>query len=243
MNTIKFKQLLPLLILTLAVFTACEKEEEDPQDSPTPNLTPNLSGGDGSFWAINTITETETVVGPIQTFLGTAVAIGTSDNYQSFEELGTVNCNSKELTKNSNNSYTFIPGLTDVTGITFAGSVNWEVSGASSFGGFTLDVSDIPFPNVGSIKSAATVNKAEGYTLESDFVSDADSVYFLVGTSLKRVAGNVKSMEFTASDLQDVPNGQLVVQVAAFAIKNKEVQDKSIWFGNETVQSKLITVQ
>ncbi|MDB4534079.1 hypothetical protein N9242_04335, partial [Vicingaceae bacterium] len=178
---------------------------------------------------------------PITTTIGTGVATFIDGN-SSFIGAGTVKLNTNTLTQNPNNSYVFVPGTTMPTGISFAGNVSWDVSGGNGFNAFTKNVT-IGFPTVSEITSSATVTKSTGYTVTVNNVSGADSVLFLVGGIDKTISGNATSCTFSSSELSSLANGTAAVQVAAYISTNETIGGKVIYYGNETVQSKTITVQ
>jgi hypothetical protein len=82
-----------------------------------------------------------------------------------------------------------------------------------------------------------------GYTLTVNSVTGADSVLFLVGGIDKTIAGNATSCAFTASELSSLANGSTAVQVAAYTSTSETLSGKVIYYGNETVQSLITTVE
>ncbi len=83
----------------------------------------------------------------------------------------------------------------------------------------------VPFPSVGAITSSTDVSKA-GYTLSVASVSNADSVYFQVGSVVKALAGNASSCEFSASELSSLGTGQSIIQVAPIRMTNAQYGGK-----------------
>lgn len=243
-----------LLVGTITFSCAKEKDTPEPVEEPTTtpagtsgsgntsgNAQPSFAGADASLWAIKSLSVT-TVAGlpPITTTIGTGVATFL-DGSSSFVGAGTVKLNTNTLTQNPNNSYVFVPGASMPTGITFT-NVSWDVTGANGFTAFTKNVT-IGFPNVSQITSSATVTKSSGYTITVNTVSGADSVIFLVGGVNKTIAGNATSCTFSASELSSLSTGTASAQVAAYISTNETVGGKVIYYGNETVQSKSVTVQ
>lgn len=245
-----------LLILLTAgtLFFSCSKEEDTPtpvtpvtptnnSGNSTGNAQPSFAGADASLWAVQSLSVTQLPGGlpPITTTLGIGVGIFV-DAGSNFVDVGNVALNGNNLTKNPNNSYTFTPGLTMPNGIDFSSGVDWTVSGANGFTGFTRNIT-LGFPTVSEITSSSTITKTNPYTLSVNTVTGADSVIFLIGGVNKTIAGNATSCTFSSSELSSLGTGATVVQVAAYISSNETIGGKLIYFGNETVQTKSATVQ
>lgn len=239
--------LFPFLCFTLLLtFTACVEDDipmiTDPTTEETPTApNPDVGPGDGAFWAVNSITTISTPI-TLDTEVGTAVAVFSNDNFNSFVEAGEVSIMEEALTKNDNNSYVYIPGTTQPLGLQFSSDYQWKVAGAGAVAGFDHTV-DFDFPELGAITSGTTVTKADGYTLTCQSVAKADSVIYLVGGALKTVAGNVTTVEFTADDLAGVATGASFVQIAAYIYKEATKNGKTYYFGNETVRSQVVEIK
>ena len=177
---------------------------------------------------------------PVETTMGISVAAFFEGS--EFTPAGTVQCNNNILDMNPNNSYTFVPGVTDPTGIDFSGGVNWSVSGGNGFSNFSENVTAIAFPTLGAVTSGETVSLG-GYTLSTDNVSGADSVLFIVGDVTKTLGGNATSCTFSADELSNLSAGAGVVQVAAYTYYSNNIGGKEIYFGNEAVQSKIVNYE
>ncbi|HRN43037.1 MAG TPA: hypothetical protein PK649_13345 [Vicingus sp.] len=251
------KKVLLAILFAGSIAFSCSKDEEapapvaeTPAPTPTPtptgnttgSTTPNFNGADASLWAVKSLSVT-TIPGlpPVTTTIGLGVA-AFNDGSSNLVSAGTVMLNSTTLTLNSNNSYTNTIGTTNPTGIDFTSGVSWDVSGANGFNAFTKNVT-LPFPTVSEVTSSATITKSSGYTLTVNTVTGADSVMFLIGGVSKTLAGNATSCTFSSSDLSSLNNGTTVVQVAAYTYNSETIGAKTIYFGNETVQSKTATVE
>lgn len=220
--------------LTLASCNKKDDDNPDPGTNPgTTNPTPQL--GVGTLVAIKTVNTTDTPIGPITTELGLGVAVFSSDNWATFTDAGALTLNGSALTKNANNSYVFMPSLTNPMGIEFGSSVVWDVAGNGSTPAFSHTV-QVPFPSVGAITSSTDVSKA-GYTLSVASVNNADSVYFQVGEVVKALAGNARSCQFSASELSGISTGQSIIQVAPYKLSNAQYGGKTYYFINETTVS------
>jgi hypothetical protein len=254
----KTKLILTLLVIGTLSFS-CSKDEDSPTPevvaTPTPAPTggggnttgdpyPTLAGADASLWAVKSISVTTvTGIGDIETTIGIGVGVF-FDGSGGMVDVGSVSLNTKALTKNANNSYTFQPSASEPTGIDFSsGDVMWSVAGGNGFPAITKDVSSISFPIVGAVNSSTTITKANGYTLSVNNVSGADSVLFLIGDVNKTIVGNATSCTFSASELSGLATGTTVAQVAAYITTNETVGGKKVYYGKETVQTKTATVE
>jgi len=225
----------------VAAFTlaSCNKKDDetpDPGDNNNPGTespTPQL--GAGTLVAVKTQNITSTPIGPITTTIGVGVAAFTNDGFNTLIDAGTVELKGNALTKNSNNSYTFTPSLTNPTGIDLSGDITWDVSGSGDVPAFSHTVTTA-FPSVGEVTSSSDVSKS-GYTLTVRSVNNADSVYFQVGSVIKVLAGNAVSCEFTSDDLSSLGTGQSIVQVAPIKMSTAEYGGKTYYFINESTSS------
>ncbi|MDA3941962.1 MAG: hypothetical protein PF694_00320 [Bacteroidetes bacterium] len=227
-----------LLIAGLTMASCNKKDDENPDpgggdDPSTENPSPQL--GAGTLVAIKTQNTTSTPIGDITTTIGLGVAAFSSNGYSSLTDAGSVQLNGNALTKQSNNSYVFMPSITNPTGIELGNTIEWEVAGNGDTPAFSHTV-QAPFPTVGAITSSTDVSKS-GYTLTVASVTNADSVYFQVGNVLKALAGNTRSYEFTAAELSGLSTGQSIIQVAPYKISQAAYGGKNFYFVNETTVS------
>jgi len=221
-----------------------EPQTETPTEQESADTYPTPSDADGTCVAVQSASITDTPIGPITTILGTAVAVFTDDLFSSFISAGTVSCNANELTLNPNNSYVFDQiTQTNPTGITYSGDVMWSVTGGNGIASFDHNANNLGFPSVGAITSSDQIDTTNDYTLTCASVSGADSTLFLIGGTTKTLAGSQTSCTFTAAELADVSTGTNIAQVAAYTIAPTDFGDTRIYFVNEMVQSKTVTVQ
>jgi hypothetical protein len=87
------------------------------------------------------------------------------------------------------------------------------------------------------------VLESDGYTLETAFISDADSVIFTIGNVVRIATGNDLTYTFTADDLKDLAKGTNVASIAPYYFYNKDISGKNIYFVNETVVQRNVTIQ
>ncbi len=110
-----------------------------------------------------------------------------------------------------------------------SGETNWTVTGGNGYPAFQHTMA-APFPTLGSLTSAETIDISEGYTLSVGEVSGADSVRFQLDILLIRtVAGNVTSYTFSPEDLASIDAGSISVRVGA-------IKYESVTHGGKRVQ-------
>jgi hypothetical protein len=240
------KTTLFVLLCSLSVtISSCKKEDVIPEEpapapvtTPAGSTTPVPANADGVMWAIKS---SSTVQG-FTIEIGTAVGIfmnGTTD----LVDVGAVSVNSQNLTKASNNAYTFNPSQTMPTGLDFSSAADWSVAGGSGHAGFTYDASSLVFPTGSAITSSATVNRANGYTLTSSAVSGADSTLFVIGNVSKTVSGSANSCTFSASELSGLSAGSSVVMIVPYKLMQATINGKNYYFGKERVNQLAVTIE
>lgn len=248
---------LPLFALALGLaFTGCKKDDDAPATPSTPSAggggttnttastTPHFTDADASLWGVNTFTSQSTPIGTFDIQAGLGVAVFSNDDFASYTDVGAVTLEGMSLTRNSNNAYLSSISQTNPTGIDFSsGNTEWTVAGANGFGGFTRDITSIPFPVVSAISSADVVVRSSGYTVAAPYVNGADSVIFTVGNVLKTLPANTASCTFSAAELGGVAAGASIVQIAAYTYTSEDIGGKVVYFGKETVRTKSVTVQ
>jgi len=252
------KRVLLAIIMVSTIVFSCSKNDSPTPETPvvvpppttgggssgnsTGNAQPNFPNADASLWAVKSLSVQEIPgLPPITTTIGLGVAVfmdGAGGNV----DVGNVQLNSNSLTKNPNNSYTYQIDQLNPTGIDFTSGVVWNVAGGNGFTGFNKTVT-LAFPTVGEVNSSTTIDKTNSYTLAVNSVTGADSVLFLIGDVSKTIGGNATSCTFSSSELSGLSTGSTVMQVAAYTYTNEVVGGKTIYYGNETVQSKTATVQ
>lgn len=232
--------------------TACQKDDAEPAAPSVPSgqgaanttasTTPSFTGAAAVLAAVSTAS-TQTVPG----FGDVAVDINTGAGYFQNEagvgvQVGGVSLNSTPLSF-INGAYTFMPGATNPFGIDFSSGVTWNVAAGNGFSAFNRNATSITFPTAGSITSGAAVDRSAGYTLTTDFVNNADSVYFIIGNVLLRRGANAGSCTFPAGDLAALGAGPSLAMVAAFNYYSETIDGKLVYFVKERVLSRSVTVQ
>lgn len=250
LNRAAHLSLMVAVALSSTTMTSCTpEEEEEPTPTQTVPPTPMPVDGNGVLAAIVIrTTQTITIPGMPDQVVNVDMGVGSAFFYENgntstFLDAGTVTLTGQTLTKQTNNSYLYMPSGTDVTGIDFeADGVSWNVTGAGSIPAFSKNMGTA-FPNADAVTSSSTVSKASGYTLTASNVSGADSVYFQVHDVVVAQPGNANSYTFTAAELANVPAGPSIVQVVAMKIVPEAVSSKMMYYVKETSVSKNITVE
>jgi hypothetical protein len=240
----KTRQLIALTAISLTLF-ACDKDEDDviptvPSTPSTPTQsapsTINFGDADGTLIAVNSVSTT--LVGTIT--IGTAIGVFYDNG--SLVDVGTVNSEGTDLTKDANNSYTASASILNPMGISFTTPISWMVSGANGFSNFSEDISR-DFPTADAVTGSDIVDKSDGYTLSTTRITNSDSVLFSIGTVVKTMPANATSYSFTSAELSGLANGTSFVSIAPYNFSSKSISGKKIYFVNETVVQKMVTVQ
>ena len=229
------------------VFTSCD--DDDDKEEPTPSTTtdttpdgiPNIPGADGAIIAIETVTPTDTPLGPFEIVLGTGVAVFYDTNLV-FQNAGNVSLNGNDLTRNSNNSYIYIPTATEIYGIEFNGTVDWAVEGSGDVPGFSGSPS-FDFPSIGTLSGDNTVDRSQDYSYSVSGVSGADSIIYNINGLIKTQTGNETTVTFTADELSSLASGAGVIQATPYRMESQDFSGKTIYFVNEKVVTMSVTIQ
>lgn len=242
------------LASVLLTVSSCNNDDDDNTPQAPANSTPTVnppSNADGAFAAVNTITIQDIpFVGPTEIFVGTAAAWFGSQS--SFVDGGTVNCNTSDLTKQSNNAYIFAPTTTEPQGIDFSGTsqVDWVISGNSANNVPAFNHTHFgSFPNVNGIDADSTIDTNSDFTLMADGSVSGDSVIFVVagpnGGITKVMGPNASFCTFTAAEMGTLGTGSNVglLQIAPYRIEFDNSTGKNYYFIKEEVVSMFVTLQ
>lgn len=256
-----------LLVATAVLAFSCNtKKTVDPNPGNNNNNNSSSSSlidvldindADGIFVAVRTVSSQETPLGPIEIIIGTAVAAEGDLQNGSFNDIGAVKCAPEanatfaDLTKQDNNSYVFMPSATEPMGINYttSGIPEWEAPAAS-----VSHSSNYVFPEYPAITSGTTIDKSQSYEFSVDGYSGAHEVLFSISstnnTNVYKIIKSgdpefaAKKVTFTASELSVLENSdQAIIQVAPYTIHTASVSGKKYYFLNETVVSKVATIQ
>ena len=247
--------MIALALIAASAFASCKKEET-PTPTPTPKpapssaaATPSYATGDGALVALVTRTTVTSFGMSVDQDLGTGVAVFGNLSAGTYNDAGTITLNSKELKKQTNNSYVYIPSVTDVTGIDLSGSINWSVGSPA----ITYDASRAGggrgMPTSGGLSgSYTTIDASSSFTLAVSSVANADSVYFQINgpdkSILKRMSGTTTSVTFTAAEVASL--GKSVgcsVTVAPWNHQEKTFGGKLVHVINELALSRVVEIK
>lgn len=247
-------KLVAVLVVLVAV-AGCNKDNDNNNTNTTNTVSSaelfNYSDSWGLLAAVKTVTyQTVPIIGQQEIILGTAVAaFPTTQGGTTYQDAGTVQCNTKTLTKQSNNAYVFQPSQTDVTGIDFSSGADWNISGAASIPPITTSFNS--FPSTPSITSnKENVSLSSGYTFSISSVSNADSILFILasgsGYVQKRVGGNATSVTFSASDLSSLSAssyGLLQVTPYRYTTNTSIIPGKKVYLVNQVTVSDIASFE
>ncbi|MFN8300622.1 MAG: hypothetical protein U0T75_16085 [Chitinophagales bacterium] len=235
-------------LCSTAFLASCKKDNTNPSNqtstvSPTQLFT--YSDADGFLVGVKTITyQNVPIIGPQEITIGTAVAgFPTTTGGTTYQDAGTITCNSETLTKQSNSSYVFQPSQNNATGIDFGSGSDWSVSGGGSIPAFTH--SFYSFPSSPTITSNTDeVTLANGYTFTINNTTNADSILFILasgsGFVQKRLGGNATTATFSASELSGLQPSQYgLIQVTPYKWQSNTslVPGKKLYFINQVTVS------
>ncbi|MCC6186337.1 MAG: hypothetical protein IT256_04215 [Chitinophagaceae bacterium] len=251
------KKLFLLAIAAMGSLASCNKDDASttptPSPSPTPAPTPSpaYTSGHGAVVALITRTTTQTAVGPYDIDLGTGVAVFGNLSTAAYTDAGTVTLNGKELAKQTNGSYVFIPTALDATGISDLDSkIDWTV-GTPAFSYSATPSTGRGMPKVGAMDGTfTTIDLKSDFTLGiTGTLSNADSIYYQIASpngkyALKRVGGTTRTVTFTAAELKDLGTGiGGSVVIAAFNHQLKTFSGKDIHFINELALARTVEMK
>lgn len=247
------RKLLALSLLSTVAFASCDTKDVTPTPEPTPapatTSTPTFAEGDGAIVALITRTTTSTPVGNMDIDLGTGVAVFGNLSTGAYVNAGTITLNGKTLTRNDNNSYVYMPSMTDITGIELESNIKWVVETPS----FTYDAGTagrgMPLAPGGISFTGASLNASEAFTLSvSGSISNADSVYFQINgpskSILKRMGSGTTSVTFTAAEMGSLgKSAGCSMTVAPWNHEQKTLGGKTVHVVNELALSKVVEIK
>lgn len=233
------KHVFTAAMIALIGFTSCEETEDilptEPQQNSSASTTPTFSDADAVLVGINSTTTNQ----GINLVIGTAVGVFYDNG--NFVSAGDVSVNNNKLSRQSGNTYVFTPGILSPTGIDFSSGSNWNVAGGNGFAAFDYSYTR-DFPTISAISSSETVSKSSDYTLAVNSITDSDSVIFVLGNLTHIAAANTKSHTFTVNDMSNLSTGSSVATVAPYNYLARTEGGKKVYYINESVVSKVITI-
>lgn len=236
-------------LASLIVISSCSEETDDNNNQTAQESTPSPTipaGAGGGLIAIQTKTTQSTPIGEMEILFGTAVAVfGPSG---AFLDAGVVSVNNESLDKQSNNSYTYMPGPTSATGISFNnGAADWDVAGSGSVSAFTFSDTQT-WPSIGAIDHSGSVSTSSDFTLQATTsITNADSVIFSVagpsGNLLFTAPSGTNAHTFSQAEMATVGAGQGYIQIAPYQVNVESINGENYYFIKETVVSESVTLE
>jgi hypothetical protein len=217
-----------------------------------PPYMPNFGGTFGVLVAVKTVTTTSTPIGNMDTEVGVAVAAFSENGGSTFVGAGTVHVNNGSndyvLNVQSNHSYVYQVSAASPTGIDFGSDVSWTGSGSSgAWPAFSTSTTQ-GFSIIGQITSGEPSTSSD-YSLTANSVTGADSVLFAVygqnGNVIKVLPNNATTHTFSASEIASAGAGTGIIQIVGlkYDLKNEGTPSRAYYLINETVRSKVVTIQ
>lgn len=243
-----------LLIFSLVglLFTACNDSDENPQDQQSTNPLPDFGDADGVLAAIkaksNLPSGTPSVPGMPDILIDVANAnFYSSSSGGNLVNVGTVSLNDFALQNVGGNAY--INNFTDITLELNSGQTNsWSVAGANGFSGFEHNTSK-PMPGVvrfqTSVPEEFTISAGVALSVQS-IPAAVDNLLWVVSDGRNVVTKEARStsITFSASELNSLSaSSTALVQVAAYNSESQTFGGKKIYFINETVDSKFVSLK
>lgn len=248
----KFFSLILLVVFGAVIFSSCSGDgDEDPMETTQSNPVPSPGDADGVMAAIkaksNLPEGTPQVPGMPDILLDVASAnFYSSTNGGSLVNVGTVSLNDFQLQTVGGNSY--INNFTDITLDINSGQANdWTVAGSNGFDGFSHTTAK-KMPGVVRFASSVseTISASAAVTLSVESVpSNVDNLLWVIsdGSNIVTKESKTTSVTFSASELGDLRSTETgIVQVAAYNSESQTFGGKKIYFINETVDSKFVTI-
>lgn len=242
-------QIILMLSIALIFSASCKKTATIPTNNNNNTTgvtapTPSPGPGDGVIVSVKSITNTNVGGFPVNTEFGTGVAAFGNLATGVYQEAGNVTLEGKTLTKQNNNSYTFVASATDPLGISFSGTHDWNVSGGAGMTAFNHSASK-GFPSYSDMSAFTSINSANSFDLKvTGSISNSDSVYFIIGgtntTIVKRFGGGTTSATFSASELQSIGKGTVTAMIVPWNWVTETINGKTIHVVNEIALSRIV---
>lgn len=249
MKISNFYRVLSFVIL-LGISASCDSDSEDPHQTTQTNPLPSPGDADGVLAAIkaksNLPEGTPTVPGMPDILIDVANAnFYSSGINSSLVNAGDVSINAFAM---QNVNGTYVNNFTDITlGINEGQANDWVVSGGNGFDGFSHTTSK-PMPGVVRFQTSVGDQVALGgdVTLSIQNVpSNVDNILWVISDGREVVTKEARStsMTFSASEISGLrATSQGIVQVAAYNSESQTFGGKKIYFINETVDSKFVSL-
>lgn len=252
MKTLRSNFWIAVLFTSFFAFSCDSDDDENPDQQTQTNPTPEVPGdADAVLAAIEVITAlppgTPSVPGLSDITLDVANANFFSSGLgSSLVNVGTVSINSNQLQNISGNTYINNPQTFD-SGISSGSRNTWDVAGANDFAAFSHTTTKVMPQQVRFASSVGdTFSNGGAITLTVQSIpANSDNILWVLsdGTRVLTKESRTTSVTFTASEVGTLSKTSTgLVQAAAFNTESQTFGGKKVYFINETVDSKIVTI-
>ncbi len=168
------------------------------------------------------------------------------DTTNFFIPVGVVSSNGQRLNSLDNNTYRFI---SPDSSFYFGQLTNWRADGNEQFP-LIIEAYNSPFPSLSAIQENPTIDRTQDYILSlSSPVSNADSVLWqildrddnlLIESSTEPILG---SFQFSSASLDTLTAGPAKVRVLGYNFESRIIDEKKIYFINESTVEAEVTIE
>ncbi len=223
-----------LAVLVITLLAGCKKDDAEPDPEPVP--TPASPTYRASFTATRSFVDLGS--GGTSTTVLATVSMQTSAGVPL--AVDSVEVNGISATQAITGFY-MVDGTMGLDLTTE--DLTWLAGDATT--GISVDqsLSDLAYPTVSPITSAAVIPDGSGYTFTCAGVSGADSVVFVLGPLQKRLAGNTASCTFTAAEIQGLETELYLGTITAVRSRTNTVGDVRCRSAKADARSLMVLVE
>ncbi len=242
-----------LFLIGACVISSCDSDDDpQPDQQVQSNPTPDVpSDADAVLAAIEIIAALPAGTPQVPGLSGLSFDVASANFFSSgigsnMVNVGIVGLNGNDLQNISGNSYISNPQTVD-QGINVGQANTWEIAGNNGFDAFTHTTGKVMPQQIrfaGSVGDTFSTGGEITISIQS-IPNNADNILWVLSDGSRVITKESKtnSVTFSASEvgtLSATANG--LVQAAAFNIESQSYGGKKIYFINETVDSKLVTL-
>jgi PKD repeat protein len=168
------------------------------------------------------------------------------DTTNFFIPVGVVAANGRRLESKDNNTYSY---KSPDSSYYFRLNTNWRADGNANFP-LIIETYSSPFPSMSAIQENAVMDRDFDFILSlSSPVSNADSVLWQILDTEdnllleSRTEANLGSSQFTSASLKELTPGNAKVRVVGYNFEAKLIDNKKIYFINESSVEAAVSIQ
>ncbi|EAZ82698.1 hypothetical protein [Algoriphagus machipongonensis] len=231
------------------IFTSCSKDDDEPTNQTSTNVTPETPGDADAVLAAIKV-KSNTPGGTPVPGLGDILIDVASANFfssaggGSLTKAGDVMINDFSL-QTAGNSYINKP--TDITLSLNPGQGNdWSVSGGNGFDAFNYSTNK-KMPDVirfNNVPDAISITSSVNLAIQG-IPANCDNIIWVISDGNNVVTKTTKAtnVTFSESDLSDIRSTSTgIVQVAAYTTESQSFGGKKVYFINETLDTKFVEI-